>query len=215
VNKPQPQAHWFRRLERSPWGLTIAALGGILTGLAASTAAIDNLLTFTGLKHSEQQNALMVARDDERARFSRDLTRAVWHRWFAMNRYVSTVEAGYSAPDQDGAWDRYATVFEEWNRDLMVNILSLEQHYQGTPKRDEFENRIQPAFGRLHACLEGLRRPKTTITCKLSPTRDIAVISEELKRLNRDLYCFVTGLPRKDDPPCFSDSDLTMEPVGP
>jgi hypothetical protein len=205
--KSEPQARWFRRLRRSPWGLTIAAIGGILTGFAAATTAFGNLAEFVGLKQSAQQNALMVARDDERARFSRDLTRAAWHRYSAMNRYVSTVEAGYSAADQDRAWERYAAVFEEWNRDLMVNILSLEQHYPGTAKRDQFENVIQPAFGRLHECLEGLRRPTTTIICKLSSTRDIQVINKELTRLNQDLYCFVTGLPNanlKDAPQsCF------------
>jgi hypothetical protein len=168
----------------------------------------------------------MVARDDERARFSRDLTRAMWHRWFTMNRYLSTIEAGFPGLDQDRAWDRYATVFEEWNRDLMVNILSLEQYYQGTLKRDQFENRIQPMFRRLHACLQGLRRPETATKCcpypepkareceqsSTPPTRDLDRIRIEMGRLNQDLYCFATGLPRNDvSTPCFSDSTEELD----
>jgi hypothetical protein len=145
-DKPGHQANWFRRLQRSPWTLAIVAVGAVLTGLAAWTQAIDTLLLFTGIK----PNALQLARDDERARFSRELTRAAWNRLFAMRRYVSTVEAGYPALDQDRTWERYASIFEEWNRDLMVNILSLEQHYHGYGKREEFEKVILPAFTTIH-----------------------------------------------------------------
>jgi hypothetical protein len=202
-DKPEPQPDWFHHLRRSPWVLTIVAVGAILTGLAAWTQAIDTLLLFTGVK----PNALQLARDDERARFSRDLTRAAWHRLSAMRRYVSTVEAGYPALDQDRAWERYAAIFEEWNRDLMVNILSLEQHYHGYGKREQFEKVVLPTFATIHQCLEGLRRPTTTIDCELSKTRDIDVINQALERLNQDLYCFVFGLPdpRREDPKarCF------------
>jgi hypothetical protein len=196
-DKPVRQADLFRRLQRSPWTLALVAIGAALTGLAAWTQAIDTVLLFTGVK----PNALQLARDDERARFSRDLTRAAWHRLFSMRRYVSMLEAGYPALDQDRAWERYAAIFEEWNRDLMVNILSLEQHYHGYGKREEFENVILPAFTSLHKCLEGLRRPATTIECEMSKTRDINVINQALERLNQDLHCFVFGLPDpKQDP---------------
>jgi hypothetical protein len=99
-------------------------------------------------------------------------------------------------------WERYATVFEEWNRDLMVNILILQQQY-GTTKRDQFENIIQPGFSSVHECLEGVRRPSTTIACPLSATHDIKVINGSLDRLNQDLYCFVTGLPERGKERCF------------
>jgi hypothetical protein len=119
----------------------------------------------------------------------------------------STVEAGYPALDQDRAWERYAAIFEEWNRDLMVNILSLEQHYHGYGKREQFEKVVLPTFTTIHKCLEGLRRPTTTIDCELSKTRDIDVINQALERLNQDLYCFVFGLPdpNREDPKarCF------------
>jgi hypothetical protein len=177
--------------------LAVVAVGAVLTAIATWTESVDRLLVFTGVK----PNSLELVRGDERARFSRELTRAAWHRLFAMQRYVSTVEAGYSTLDQDRAWERYAEIFEEWNRDLMVNILFLEQYYRAQGKRDQFETAIQPAFARIHACLEGLRRPKTTIVCTLSETHDIKIINQALEQLNRDLYCFVTGLPEpKADP---------------
>jgi hypothetical protein len=116
-SKSQPEAKWFYRLRRSRWGLSIVAAGGILTGLAASTDAINKLLVFTGIK----PNALQLAREDERTRFSRDLIRAAWFRLFVTRRYVTTIQLGYGAVDQDHAWERYVAAVEEWNRDLMVN----------------------------------------------------------------------------------------------
>ena len=179
------QANWFHRLQRSPWTLAIVAVGAVLTGLAAWTQAIDTLLLFTGIK----PNALQLARDDERARFSRELTRAAWNRLFAMRRYVSTVEAGYPALDQDRTWERYASI-------------------HGYGKREEFENVILPAFTTIHRCLEGLRRPTTTIECELSKARDINSINKALEQLNQNLYCFVFGLPdpKRQDPKarCFN-----------
>jgi hypothetical protein len=125
----------------------------------------------------------------------------------APDYWPITHEAGYHVLDQDRAWERYAAIFEEWNRDLMVNILSLEQHYHRYGKREQFENVILPAFTTIHKCLEGLRRPTTTIDCEISKTRDINVINKALERLNQDLYYFVFGLPdpKQEDPKtrCF------------
>src|SRR5262245_26450815 len=65
--KIEVQPSWLAKLNQSPWALTIVVVGGILTGLAASTEAIDKLMLFVGAK----PNALQLSRDDERARFSR------------------------------------------------------------------------------------------------------------------------------------------------
>jgi hypothetical protein len=90
---------------------------------------------------------------------------------------------------------------EEWNSDLMVNILSLEKYY-GAEKSAEFEGSIQRGFGQVHYCLEGLRHPEGKINCALSPTRDLKSIEAGIDRLNSALYCFVSGLPDKDSGRC-------------
>ncbi len=184
---------WLSKFQRSPFVLTLAALAGLVVGIASATEAVDKIAIWVGLK----PNALQLARDDERARFSRELTRAAWHRLFSMRRYVLAAKGGYAEEDREKEWSVYSTVLGEWNRDLMVNILSLEQHY-GSAKRDEFEQSIQREFGRLHYCIEGLRRPASDLRCELSATRDIAVIEHGLDLLNRQLYGFVSGLPHKD-----------------
>jgi hypothetical protein len=174
-------------------GLTIAALVGLLAGIATTTEAVDKILIWVGLK----PNALQLAKDDERARFSRELAKAAWNRLFVMQRYVSAVKQNYPQIEQDKEWERYIAALLDWNRDLMFNILSLQQYY-GTAKRNEFEYGIQPQFGQLHSCLAILRRPSPKVRCPLSETNDIAVIESGFETLNNDLYCFVSGLPDKN-----------------
>ena len=72
-----------------------------------------------------------------------------------MQRYLSAVTDNYPQMEQDKEWERYTTALLDWNRDLMFNILSLQQHY-GTAKRNEFEYAIQPQFVKLHFCLGSL-----------------------------------------------------------
>jgi hypothetical protein len=185
---------WLERVRRSSIGLTIAGLAGLLIGIAATTEAVDKIFIWAGLK----PNALQLAKDDERAKFSRELARAAWNRLFVMQRYVSAVKENYPQVDQDKEWERYVTTLLDWNRDVMFNILSLQQYY-GTAKRNEFEYGIQPQFGKLHSCLVVLRRPSPNTRCPLTETNDIAVIESGFQSLNNDLYCFVSGLPDKNE----------------
>ena len=161
------EASWFRALRRSWLGLTIASIAVIFVGFANLTDAIDKALVFFHLK----PDALDLARDDERSRFARELMRLAWQRLATMNKYRVMVEREYPQSEQDTAWQQYAAVFDEWNRDLMANIIGLEQEYnQG--KSSQFENRIQPAFTQLHDCIQGMRRPSDKIPCFLSLSHD-------------------------------------------
>jgi len=189
----QPRKFWLDKIKESTLGLTVAGAFGLLVGVASTTEAIDKLAVWTGLK----ANALQLAKADEKAAYSTQLTRAAWHRLFLMRRYVLAVKSNFSEGDRAKEWDKYSISLEAWNRDLMVNILSLSQYY-GEAKRNEFENTIQPAFGKIHYCLEGLRYPSSGPICKVSSTRDIAAIERALDSLNGQLYCFVSGLPDRD-----------------
>jgi hypothetical protein len=177
---------WYAKLRRSSLGLSVAALAGILIGVSATTDAVDKISIWVGLK----KNALDLARDNDRSRFSRDLTKAAWGRLFAMQRVVYAVENNFSDDERTREWNAYTAVLRNWNRDLMVNILLLQQFY-GTEKRNEFENIIQPQFGKINSCLEGLKHPSSSPACKLSD------IKSALKYLNEQLYCFVSGLPKE------------------
>jgi hypothetical protein len=141
MSKRPDKAQWIRKISQSPFGLTVAVLAGLLAGIASTTEAVDKIAIWIGLK----PNALQLAKDDERAKFSRELTKAAWNRLYVMQRYVSATKNNYSQADRDKEWERYVTTLLEWNRDLMVNILSLDQYY-GTAKRNEFEHGIQQQF---------------------------------------------------------------------
>src|SRR5262245_2925878 len=86
--KQDPEARWFVRLRSSPVGLTVSALVALLIGAAAATDAFDKLLIWSGVK----PNALQLAEDNDRGRFSRDLTRSAWRRLFWMRRQVLAMQ---------------------------------------------------------------------------------------------------------------------------
>jgi hypothetical protein len=184
---------WFKRIKQSSLGVTIAAVAGLLVGMAATTDSIDKLSVWVGLK----PNALQLAKESEKAQFSRDLTRLAWQRMFSMRRYVLALKENYSEGERSKEWEKYLSVLEIWNRELMVNILSLDQYY-GSSKRDEFEGVIQPAFGQLHYCIESLRYPGAKVECKVSASKDVSAIEGAIDKLNGQLYRFVSGLPNKE-----------------
>jgi hypothetical protein len=51
----------------------------------------------------------------------------------------------------------------EWNRNFMVNILSLDQYYK--TKRSEFEHLLQPRFVLIDRCLRAIRRSSANDGC--------------------------------------------------
>lgn len=106
-DKPVLQPDWFRCIQRSPWAITILAVGAVLTALAAWTQAIDTLRIFTGIKPI----ALQLTRDDdERARFSRDLTLAACIAFLLCGAMCPPWKLGTPALDQARAWERYAAI---------------------------------------------------------------------------------------------------------
>jgi hypothetical protein len=187
------EAGWLSRIRNSSFGLTLIALAGIAAGVASTTEAVDKIAISVGLK----KNSLQLAQDDEKAKFSRELIRLTWQRLYLMRRYVLAIEQNYSSAERDKDWDRYLAVLEAWNRDLMVNILGLNQHY-GEAKSADFEHGIQPQFGALHYCLESLHTQGSKLTCKLSSTKDLGAIKRGLDGLNVDLYCFVRAIDAKN-----------------
>jgi hypothetical protein len=112
---------------------------------------------------------------------------------YLMRRYLLAVKSNYVESEIAKEWDRYLVALEEWNGNLMVNILSLNQYY-GDEKRYEFEGKIQPAFGKIHYCIERLRDPKHSVACRLSEKPTVAEIEAAIDGLNVQLYCFVSGL---------------------
>ena len=183
---------WMGRVRRSHIIAVMAALASIIAIVASTTEAIDKIAVWTGIK----PDAMQLADNDARAHFSREFSRAAWHRYWLMFRYVALVEGKSPDSDRERLLSKYEEVLEEWNRDLVVNELSLKQYY-GDEKRDVLKQRIEPEFSELHACIEGLRTPTMSFRCRISAERDIAAIKKGLHRLRHDIYCLIMGLPEK------------------
>jgi hypothetical protein len=182
-----------RRIRTSSIGIFFAFLVGAIVALASTFDAADRLL----VRFKIVPDALQLGHEDARSKFSRDLLRAAWGRWFLMQRYISAVEVELSSEDKSKIWVRYLEARDEWNRDLMVNILSIGQFY-GADKRELFEGPIQSAFGSIHLCLASLHYDRPSISCAISTSRNVKEINRAHERLNRLLYCFATGLSDRD-----------------
>ena len=115
-----------------------------------------------------------------------------------MFRYVALVKENNPDSDREAVWTKYQEVLTDWNRDLLVNEISVLQYY-GDVKSDDFF-RIQQQFTILHSCLESLRTPKSSFSCRLSPDRDIAAINKGIAHLRHAIYCFANGLPENTRP---------------
>jgi hypothetical protein len=196
MTKVKSEPNWLDRLRASPMGLAATAVAAVLVGAAATTEAADKLMILSGFK----PNALQVSEEDARGRFSRDLTRSAWRRLFWTRRVLLSAEAEFPEQEKNDIWASYMKAVDDWNSDLMVNIIQLQRYY-GPEKRGQLEGGIQLQFGRIHYCLEALRHPEGKVKCQLSANRDLKAYEAAVDRLNADLYCFASGLPEKNAPP--------------
>ena len=200
------EASWFSKLKASKIGLSVVALAAILTGIAAFTETLDKIATSTHLK----PDALQIAKADEKEKFSRELTKAIWYR-LHLSRTVLIALTNPDVPEAEKTkiWDRYQTTFDEWNRDFMVNILSLGQYYSQS-KRAQFEHFLEPKFDLIDRCLRALRRSSDNDGCgSFYLEKKDALYKNELYKqiyeLKEGAYCFISGLPDKQDNLCFFD----------
>lgn len=180
--------------------LSIARVGDFADGF-------EKIRLFVGLK----KDALDLAKDDAKARLSRDFTRVAWRRLLWMERYASAVERALPTDVQKDSWNTYVKALDDWNADLMVNYVLMSEYY-GSAKRNALEWNIQPRFVELNLCLTELRYEalKLDFNCPYregSTVRDRARnLGKKLADLRGDLYCFVTDLPRTTEEQCI---DLT------
>lgn len=198
-NSQPREAEWFSFIKGSKFGLTLAAAVVILTGLASFTDSADRVMVWTGLKPDQ----LQLAEAGEKEKFSRELTRTIWQRLHQSRRALSLLTSP-NAPttEKERQWERYQTVVDDWNRDLMVNIILLNQYY-GRTKRNQFENAIQRDFATINRCLALIRRPVNGKHCAQEMDVEPERLEAFIDVFNSRLYCYVSGLPQREDVGCF------------
>jgi hypothetical protein len=195
---------WMSTLRRS-WPVAIlVTLVAVFAGIKDISEGYEKLLVTLHLKPA----ALDRAQDTARGQFSDNLTRAAWKRLFWTRRYASSIEFKMSEADIAEIWEGYMAAVEEWNDNIMVNILGL-RHYYGNMKRIEFEDGIVPFVNSIHECILKMRFPaaykdETNRLCKFPrydnplPPNTQAILGA-VNSLNSQLYCFVTWLDTKGE----------------
>jgi hypothetical protein len=188
-NKTQKETTtWLEKIQKSKFGIYLAGSIIILGGAAALSHNVNDILLGLKIKTAD---ALVVAADDAKSKFTQELIRAAWNRIYWLRRYLLVVSHQYPQAEQEDTWNSYISSTTKWNTDLMVNIMLLNTYY-GEGRSVYFERKIQEDFRGIHYCLERLRHP--TLKFNECQKDDILSIMNRIKLLNDDLYCFVTGL---------------------
>lgn len=119
----------------------------ILAGLAGATATVFLDLSDRFVKLSDrlgwtESEALTLARENEKSRFSDQLIRNAWKRLYLADRFARRALDGAPGSEMAKAWNDYLQSLLEWNTDLMVNIVGLETYYDAK-KSFAFETDVQ------------------------------------------------------------------------
>jgi hypothetical protein len=214
---PKSEPRWFRwlrRLQESRIIVTMGVLGGLLVWLSAETDAIDKLLMFMGPKPDSAKMERDAKRDAERDRFVHDLTLLASERVQIMSKYLTAVQKRHPSASQDEAWQQYVRTFDEWNVRLKSNINDLQQYY-GSAKRAQFEGFVQLNFRFVHMCLQNIHTPSDALHCELTPADNLDVVDKAVQRLDKNVYCFFTNLPKAEPLTCFKPFDPSYDRFDP
>jgi len=180
-------------MRRSRLGLTAATLAVFLTAIAGVTDSINTIGIWLHLR----PDALDVSEGSEKENFSREIIRSIWEQlyWSRKVLDLETQRPPVDPAERDRAWTRYQSIVDQWNRDLMVNILSLQQYY-GSARRTIFEREIQPKFREIDACLAVISGRRATGRWKCASDHAVpTALNGFIDRFANRLYCFASGLP--------------------
>jgi hypothetical protein len=209
MNDAQKEATWFHRLRSSWLGVNVVAVVIIIGGAAYLTDSLDKIAVWSKLK----ADSFQIAKANEKQKFSRDLTRAMWQRLYLSDQVLAQIKAtNVPSSEREKTWDRYKASVDDWNGDLMVNILSIAEYYTHE-KRFQFEAFVQPRFSYIHGCLTKFYRLSAEKIC-LTGSQGLKLQDDDENggvKLNTyiddfrpRLYCYVSGLP-DDEQKCFGD----------
>ena len=195
------KSFWSR--EFSLLSIVGAVIVGFFVGASQITDGVEKMLIFFHFR----PDAFSVGEDNARSVFSKHLIEVAWTRLFVDRNYVRTLELGLDASAQEAAWKAYADAVRTWNVEIMNSILGVQQYY-GTAKRNFLEQKVQGGFSRASDCISKMRYPDywkklNHEKCEganpdpLNMKNNFEIAYDILDDLNRDLYCFASGLTKE------------------
>ncbi|WP_457811349.1 hypothetical protein [Sinorhizobium meliloti] len=137
-----PRMNVIQRLSKSSIAVIAAMCGAALSTALDLSDKVGKLSDRLGWTQSE---AMTLARNTEKSKFSDQLIRSAWKRLFLAERFSRRVLDGAPSAELTKAWSDYLQALLEWNTDLMVNIVGLETYYD-QHKSFVFEHEIQDKF---------------------------------------------------------------------
>ena len=146
---PPSEPLWLTKLQKSAPFVVCVFLGGLLGTLADRTLDIYDRL--------KRPDSFVLAENTARSNFSDQLARRAWLRLFWADNFRARVENQAPLADIDAAWAAYISADADWNANIMISIVGLEQYY-GDSRSNRLEGRIQNLFGTLDNQLAALRR---------------------------------------------------------
>jgi hypothetical protein len=207
---------WLDRAKTSSIALVAGLVGAVL---ATSLDLADKIFKITDRLAWTRSEQIVLAKDSAKSRFSEGLIRAAWKRIFLAEIFArrvsdaasSSLYYSHSGAEIDDAWKAYIVTLTEWNSDLMINIVGLQEYYDAF-KSTDFEGQIQGQFIILDGLLRELRL-STFVKSILSGKSDVTdndrrelkpvleAIFDRISDQRKTLYFFVR---------CFSSEDKSQ-----
>ena len=151
------------RALRAPRWLRNVSLAGLFVGIlliltmATNAVSVARLIkTMTDFLAFSQHPALRVAEQTAKSDFSDRLTRMAWRRLYWARIFGQRIVDEAPLNEINDAWVRSIEATADWNAEVMIFIVGLQQHYT-LKKSRYFEFTILPAFERLDTALRAIR----------------------------------------------------------
>jgi hypothetical protein len=143
---------WLHRLKQSTLVIAAGFAGALL---ASGFEFADKVLRITDRLQYTSSEALTLARESEKSKFSDALIRGAYRRLMLADIFARRVQDNAASAQIEEIWKSYVAALIDWNADLMINIVGLETFY-GTEKSNEFETVTLPMFINLDNAMRSL-----------------------------------------------------------
>jgi hypothetical protein len=142
----------LKQLKKGSLYAVAVAVGALLTqlgGLAESAGRV--------VGYFQTPEAFVLAENTAKSAFSDQLAQRAWRRMFWAKNFRARVLTLAPASDIDLSWKNYIDADADWNANLMISIVGL-QNYYGKKRSEDLEYDIQNLFSHLDEKLAELRR---------------------------------------------------------
>ena len=195
---------WLVRIRNAP---TIAVLSMLIGAIVGFSTMLDSV--FNIRHHFTKSESFVLAEESAKSDFSDQLAQRAWRRLFWADNFSARVLHRASISDIDASWKKYIDSDADWNANIMISIVGLEQHYNVERSR-MLEDEIQPLFKEPDDALGDLRKSDFLNELRSGQNIDanaanaaaanVKLVKDKSESLHAQLYKLVR---------CFAQEDKT------